>query len=257
MPNSPLNMILNTEAMPAQISPLTSPAGRVLVADGDPDARDLVEFILHRENYEVIAVSNGEKALQRTLEQPPGVIVLETVLPGMNGLEVIKQLRARNRFASLPILILSAKSEEPDRVLGFELGADDYLAKPFSPRELVWRIRRLLRAPQVAEAREVEEVDHDCMKSVGLELDVERHQVTANGKHLNLTVTEFRLLTTLVQRRGRVQTRERLLHDVWEYDKMLDTRTVDTHMRRLRKKLGATRRYLETVRGVGYRFSEI
>jgi two-component system phosphate regulon response regulator PhoB len=144
--------------------------------------------------------------------------------------------------------MLTAKAAEIDRVLGLELGADDYVTKPFSPRELVLRVKRLLRTEPSSKAKE----DEIVLKE--LRLDVPRHEASVNGRSVDLTATEFKLLTVLARRRGRVQSREQLLHDVWEYDNLIDTRTVDTHMRRLREKLGAAAKYLDTVRGVGYRF---
>ena len=154
------------------------------------------------------------------------------------------------RSASSPILMLTARAEEADRIVGLELGADDYVTKPFSPRELVLRIKRLLRSG--AQANETP----DQIQWKELSLDISRHQATVKGKAIDLTATEFKLLAVLAQRRGRVQSREQLLQDVWEYDNLIDTRTVDTHMRRLREKLGAAAKYLDTVRGVGYRFVE-
>src|SRR5262249_49184466 len=148
--------------------------------------------------------------------------------------------------SGIPIIMLTAKAAEIDRVLGLELGADDYVTKPFSPRELVLRVKRLLRVGTAAE----EKPDQLVWKE--LAIDIPRHAVTVKGKAVDLPATEFRLLTVLAQRRGRVQSREQLLHDVWEYDNLIDTRTVDTHMRRLREKLGTGARYLDPVRGVGY-----
>ena len=155
-------------------------------------------------------------------------------------------------MAATPILMLTAKAAEIDRVLGLELGADDYVTKPFSPRELILRVKRLLRTGQPAAPG----VKQDEITLKDLSLDIPRHQATVRGRSIDLTATEFRLLTVLAQRRGRVQSREQLLQDVWDYDNIIDTRTVDTHMRRLREKLGTAAKYLDTVRGVGYRFVE-
>jgi two-component system phosphate regulon response regulator PhoB len=163
---------------------------------------------------------------------------------------VCKILRRDPRTAATPIVMLTAKAAEIDRVLGLELGADDYVTKPFSPRELVLRVKRLLRSGQAAE----EKSDRVVWKE--LAVDIPKHRVTVKGKEVELTATEFKLLTVLAQRRGRVQSRDQLLRDVWEYDSLIDTRTVDTHMRRLREKLGSAAKYLDTVRGVGYRFVE-
>jgi len=170
------------------------------------------------------------------------------MIPEVDGLEVCKLLRRDAATSGIPILMLTAKAAEIDRVLGLELGADDYVTKPFSPRELMLRVKGLLRR------REATEVKVERMQVGDLVLDVPTHTVTVNDKRIDLTATEFKLLTILAQRRGRVQSRDQLLKDVWEYDNVIDTRTVDTHMRRLREKLGKAAKHLDTVRGVGYRF---
>jgi two-component system phosphate regulon response regulator PhoB len=170
------------------------------------------------------------------------------MLPEVDGLEVCKTLRKEDRTATTPIIMLTAKTSEIDRVLGLELGADDYVTKPFSPRELVLRVKSILRR-QHAEPEKPQE-----LRFGELCVNIPRHQVTVNNKRIDLTATEFKLVTILAQRRGRVQSREQLLQDVWEYNTLVDSRTVDTHMRRLREKLGLASKYLETVRGVGYRF---
>jgi len=174
--------------------------------------------------------------------------VLDLMLPAVDGLEVCKQLRRDPATAKIHIIMLTAKAAEIDRVLGLELGADDYVTKPFSPRELVLRVKNMLRRglPSEEAAEQIRIGD--------LVIDIPRHQVLIKGKKVDLTATEFKLLTVLAQRRGRVQSRDQLLQDVWEYDSLIDTRTVDTHMRRLREKLGSAARYLDTIRGVGYRF---
>ena len=169
-------------------------------------------------------------------------------MPELDGLEVCKLLRREPATARVPILMLTARAAEIDRVLGLELGADDYVTKPFSPRELVLRIKGLLRR------REPDAPGVERLKIGPLVVDLAAHSVTVAGKAVELTATEFKLLATLAQRRGRVQSRDQLLRDVWEYDVAIDTRTVDTHMRRLREKLGRAGDYLDTVRGVGYRF---
>jgi two-component system phosphate regulon response regulator PhoB len=178
----------------------------------------------------------------------PDLIVLDVMMPELDGLEVCKLLRRDPATAALPIIMLTARAGEIDRVLGLELGADDYVTKPFSQRELVLRVRKLLARGKNSEAPAERLVFGD------LTVDIPRHQVSWKGNALDLTATEFKLLTTLAERRGRVQSRDQLLRDVWGYDSMIDTRTVDTHMRRLREKLGAAAQHLDTVRGVGYRF---
>src|SRR6266404_1103049 len=178
----------------------------------------------------------------------PNLIILDLLLPELDGLEVCKILRREASTSAIPIVMLTAKASETDRVLGLELGADDYVTKPFSPRELVLRVKRLLRT-------ETSKEEHAERIQIGeLSIDIPRHEASVKGKPIDLTATEFRLLTVLAKRRGRVQSREQLLRDVWEYDTLIDTRTVDTHMRRLREKLGPAASALDTVRGVGYRF---
>jgi len=172
------------------------------------------------------------------------------MLPEINGLEVCKMLRRDPATGGVPIIMLTAKAAEIDRVVGLEIGADDYMTKPFSPRELVLRIKKLLLRGQASTE------EQDTLRCGDLTIDVPRHFVSWRGKEIELTATEFKLLTVLAQRRGRVQSREQLLRDVWEYNNLVDTRTVDTHMRRLREKLGPAAKCLDTVRGVGYRFVE-
>ncbi len=223
---------------------------KILVVDDEPDAVELIEFNLKAAGYEVSTAVDGAQALKKARSILPNLIVLDLMLPEVDGLEVCKILRRDPKTQGIPILMLTAKAAEIDRVLGLELGADDYVTKPFSPRELVLRIKRLLRSETPAKA------PADRIEWKDLCVDIPRHIATVKGKPIDLTPTEFKLLTVLAQRRGRVQSRDQLLHDVWEYDNMIDTRTVDTHMRRLREKLGAAAKYLDTVRGVGYRFVE-
>jgi two-component system phosphate regulon response regulator PhoB len=223
---------------------------KILVVDDEPDAVELIEFNLKANGYDVVSATDGEEALEKARSILPSLIVLDIMLPEVDGMEVCKILRRDQRTSAIPIIMLTAKAAEIDRVLGLELGADDYVTKPFSPRELILRVKRLLRAGAAPE----EKLNHIVWKE--LSIDIPRHQVTIKGKSVDLTATEFKLLTVLAQRRGRVQSREQLLHDVWEYDNLIDTRTVDTHMRRLREKVGSAAKYLDTVRGVGYRFVE-
>lgn len=221
---------------------------KILVVDDEPDAVELVEFNLRNSGFEVVTAGNGAEAIRKARSNSPDLIVLDVMLPELDGLEVCKLLRGDPATAGIPILMLTAKAEEIDRVLGLELGADDYVSKPFSPRELVLRIKGLLRR------REPDAPKLERLKIGPLAMDLAAHSVTVGGKPVELTATEFKLLATLAQRRGRVQSRDQLLRDVWEYDAAIDTRTVDTHMRRLREKLGKAADYLDTVRGVGYRF---
>ena len=219
---------------------------KVLIVDDEPDALELVAFNLREAGYEVATAADGEQALKQARALLPQLIVLDLMLPEIDGLEVCKLLRRDPQTARIPIVMLTAKAAEIDRVLGLEMGADDYVTKPFSPRELVLRVKRLLRAPPEEKTARFQWKD--------LVVDAERHEVLVKGKVVELTATEFKLLTLLAERRGRVQSREQLLQDVWGYDNLIDTRTVDVHMRRLREKLGPAAKYLDTVRGVGYRF---
>lgn len=221
---------------------------KILVVDDEPDAVELVEFNLKNAGFEVVTAADGAAALKKARTSLPDLIVLDVMLPEVDGLEVCKLLRRDAATSGIPIIMLTAKAAEIDRVLGLELGADDYLTKPFSPRELMLRIKGLLRR------RETTETKAERMQFGDLILDVPAHNLTVHGKRVELTATEFKLLTILAQRRGRVQSRDQLLKDVWEYDNVIDTRTVDTHMRRLREKLGKAAKHLDTVRGVGYRF---
>jgi DNA-binding response OmpR family regulator len=221
---------------------------KILVVDDEPDAVELVEFNLKNAGFEVITAGDGAEAIKKARTALPDLVVLDLMIPEVDGLEVCKLLRRDAATSGIPILMLTAKAAEIDRVLGLELGADDYVTKPFSPRELMLRVKGLLRR------REATEVKVERMQVGDLVLDVPTHTVTVNDKRIDLTATEFKLLTILAQRRGRVQSRDQLLKDVWEYDNVIDTRTVDTHMRRLREKLGKAAKHLDTVRGVGYRF---
>jgi two-component system phosphate regulon response regulator PhoB len=223
---------------------------KILIADDEPEAVELVAFNLKQAGFDVVTAADGEEALKKARAQLPALVVLDVMMPELDGLEVCKMLRRDPATAAIPIILLTAKAAEIDRVLGLELGADDYLTKPFSPRELVLRIKKILERGQSRPAAA------EKFKFGDLLIDVPRHRVSWRGKAFELTATEFKLLTVLAQRRGRVQSRDQLLRDVWEYDSLIDTRTVDTHMRRLREKLGPAAKYLDTVRGVGYRFVE-
>jgi DNA-binding response OmpR family regulator len=223
---------------------------RILVVDDEPDAVDLIVFNLEAAGYAVSTAGDGAEALRKARQMPPDLILLDLMLPEVDGLEVCKILRRDSATAKVPIIMLTAKAAEIDRILGLELGANDYVTKPFSPRELTLRVRNLLSQKEPAGDKA------DQYRVADLFIDVPRHLVMVNRKQIELTATEFRLLTLLVERKGRVQSREQLLQDVWHYESLIDTRTVDTHMRRLREKLGKASRHLDTVRGVGYRFLE-
>jgi two-component system phosphate regulon response regulator PhoB len=223
---------------------------KILVVDDEPEAVELVEFNLKQAGFEVAVAADGAEALKKARGLVPSLIVLDLMLPEVDGLEVCKMLRRDTATARVPIIMLTAKAAEIDRILGLELGADDYITKPFSPRELVLRVKRILQRGQNSEQ------EKDRLKFGDLLIDGPRHLVSWRGKKVDLTATEFKLLMLLAQRRGRVQSRDQLLRDVWDYQSAIDTRTVDTHMRRLREKLGNASKYLDTVRGVGYRFVE-
>ena len=224
---------------------------KVLVADDERDVLALVCNNLKMAGFSPLQAEDGPSALEQARAHMPALIVLDLMLPGMSGLEVCKALKSDSATKAIPIVMLTAKAEEVDRILGFELGADDYITKPFSPRELVLRVQSVLRrANAPTEAAEV-------MKHGDIFIDRTRHEVKVRGKTLDLTATEFKLLTTLIERRGRVQSRDVLLNDVWGYESAIDTRTVDTHVRRLREKLGKTADCIETIRGFGYRMIEL
>ena len=227
-----------------------SKKAKVLVVDDEPDAVELIAFNLKNAGLEVVTADDGREAIRKAESTHPDLIVLDVMLPEMDGLEVCKQLRAGPETGNIPIIMLTAKAGEVDRVLGLELGADDYITKPFSPRELVLRVKNLLRRVQSEKEPKSE------IRVGDLYVNVPRHEVLIKNKRIDLTATEFKLITMLIQRRGRVQSREQLLRDVWDYNTLVDTRTVDTHMRRLREKLGNTARHIETVRGIGYRFTD-
>ena len=221
---------------------------KILVVDDEPDALEVLGFKLKESGYTPIFAKDGTRALALARDERPALIVLDLMLPEVDGLEVCKILRRDATTAAIPIVMLTARAAEMDRVIGLELGADDYVTKPFSPRELVLRIKKLLARVKASD-------EPVAMLRFGeLEIDVPRHEVKVSTQPITLTATEFKLLEILARRRGRVQTRERLLQDVWGYDKAIDSRTVDTHMRRLREKIGGAAEYLETIRGVGYRF---
>jgi two-component system phosphate regulon response regulator PhoB len=223
---------------------------KILIVDDEPEAVELIEFNIKQAGFDVLTASDGAEALKKARSALPNLIVLDLMLPEIDGLEVCKMLRRDPATAAIPIVMVTAKAAEIDRILGLELGADDYLTKPFSPRELVLRIKNILqRGRTTAEAPDTHTFGE-------LLIDSPRHLVSWRGRKIDLTATEFRLLSILAERRGRVQSREQLLRDVWEYNNLIDTRTVDTHMRRLREKLGPASKYLDTVRGVGYRFLE-
>ncbi len=220
----------------------------VLLVEDENDVADLVRYHLGRAGFRVSNAATGSEGLRLARELRPEVIVLDLMLPGLDGYEVCRQLKADQETAKIGILMLTAKGETKDRVRGLELGADDYVGKPFSPRELVLRVESLHRRCQ-------QQVQADVLTVDVFEVDRTNFTVKIEGKRLDLTTTEFKLITILLERRGKILSREVLLADVWGYQSMIDTRTVDTHIRRLREKLGRHSRRIETLRGEGYRFT--
>ena len=221
---------------------------RILVVDDEPDVLELIVFHLEKENFKVAVAETGDMALKMARAHVPSLLVLDLMLPGINGLEICQLLKRDPKTRDVPILMLTARAAEEDRVRGLELGAHDYVTKPFSPRELILRVKNLLRLTE--DNRDSVEV----IETGPFKLDTVRHKAFVDGQPLSITTTEFKLLCLLTGRNGEVQTRETLLRDVWGYAPTLDTRTVDTTMQRLRAKLGQAAKHLETVRGVGYRY---
>ena len=224
---------------------------RVLVVDDEPDITALVAYHLAREGYRVSTAANGAEALRSAQEERPDVVVLDLMLPGVSGYDVLSDLRARPDTREIGVILLTARREEADRVRGLTLGADDYLTKPFSPRELTLRVAALLRrlqAPATAAGA--------ALRSGPITVERSAHRVLLGGQELALTATEYKLLLILMERQGRVQTRPQLLQSVWEAQPDIQTRTVDMHVQRLRSKLGNAGRFIETVRGFGYRFRQ-
>ena len=224
----------------------------VVVVEDEADILDLITYNLEKSGFRVAGFEEGESALRAIGTSPPDLIVLDLMLPGMDGLDVCRHLKQDGATREIPILMLTAKAEEVDRIVGLELGAEDYLTKPFSPRELVLRIQAILR--RTRSGTEHSSGTDTRMRFGRLILDPEAHTASVDGRPVELTATEFKLLVTLAERRGRVQSREDLLNEVWGYEYGGYGRTVDTHIRRLREKLGPASEWVETVRGVGYRF---
>jgi two-component system phosphate regulon response regulator PhoB len=222
---------------------------RVLVVDDEPDITALVAYHLAKAGYRVSTASSGSEALKTAALERPDLVVLDLMLPGVPGFKVLEELRRHDETRDMGVIILTAKRDEADRVQGLQLGADDYLAKPFSPEELVLRVGAVLRrigSPPVSSG--------SVITAGPLVIDRGAHRVAVEGLEIELTATEYNLLVTLAERRGRVQTRASLLESVWHAHPDIQTRTVDMHMQRLRTKLGPASAFLETVRGFGYRF---
>lgn len=222
----------------------------ILVVEDEEDLNSVIVYNLRQEALQTRSATTAKEALEEALQQPlPDLIILDLMLPDQSGLEVCKQLRLNPQTRSIPIIMLTAKGEEIDRVVGLEMGADDYIVKPFSLRELLLRVKAVLRRTSKEDEPEDQRVTFGKLR-----IDKSAHQVWVEDDEVRLTALEFRLLLTLFERKGRVQSRDILLSDVWQIDSYIDTRTVDTHVKRLREKLGQAGPYVETVRGVGYRF---
>jgi len=221
---------------------------KILVVEDDHDIAQLLAITMKKAGYEVAVTENGYEALNSIRRHPPDLVILDLMIPGIDGFEVCKEMKRDPKTGAVPVLIVTARGEEIDRIIGLELGADDYVVKPFSPRELLLRVRAILR-------RAGQEYHPAAMfKQEGLEIDSEGHRVRLNGQEIVLTATEFKLLSELANSQGKVLNREQLLDRVWGYHFEGYARTVDTHIRRLRQKLLTCAEWIETVRGVGYRF---
>src|SRR5438128_6188307 len=220
---------------------------RVLIVDDDPDILRLVSYNLTQAGFDVATATTGRRALESVQKRQPDLIILDLMLPDIDGMEVCRTLRQRDNSRRIPIIMLTARGEEIDRVIGFELGADDYVAKPFSPRELVLRVKSIFRR--------MKEERSELLRSGKIQLYPERRQCFVASNLIVLTAKEFDLLQELMRAHGNVLTREVLMDKVWGYHGEATSRTLDTHIRRLREKLGADGSHIETVRGVGYRMA--
>jgi len=225
-------------------------AKKILIIEDEKDIRDLLEYYLKREGYVVQGAGDGEVGLQRIRRERFDLLILDLMLPQMDGLEICRSVRSNAQTAALPIIILTAKTEEADRVLGLEMGADDYVTKPFSPREVVARVKALFRRLEKVKAKEVR------YEYGGILLDSLRHEVSYKEKVQNLTAKEFKLLEYLMVNKGRVLSRDHLLNEVWGYDYFGTTRTVDVHVARLRQKFAILNKSLVSVKGLGYKLQE-
>lgn len=224
---------------------------RILIVDDEPDVTELVGYQLRAKGFAVEALNDPTQSIAKIRAFQPDLVILDVMMPDISGIQICRMLRADPKTKAIPVIFLTAKAEEADRVLGLEVGGDDYICKPFSLKELILRVQGLLRRNSGPEEELPKRLEIGTIV-----LDNERHQVTVKGAAVDLTATEFRLLRLLMERKGRVQTREHLLLNVWNYETEIETRTVDTHVRRLREKLGAEADRIETLRGVGYRMVE-
>ena len=222
---------------------------KIYIVEDEPDIRETISYNFSQEGFKVHEFSDAESCLKKIEIQKPDLLILDLMLPGMSGLDLCKYIRSKNELNMISIIMLTAKSEEVDRILGFELGADDYVTKPFSIRELILRVKVILKKnTEIAHMSELIEFGP-------ISLNLDAHEVIVENNEINLTTLEFKLLKHLIERKGRVQTRDQLLGDVWGYSSEVTTRTVDTHIKRLREKLGNVGKYIQTIRGVGYRLN--
>jgi len=223
---------------------------KILIIEDEPDIRKTLEYNISREGYEVISASSLSEGREKLESASFSLLLLDLMLPDGSGLDLCRELKQDKSLSSMPVIILTAKDDEVDKVVGFELGADDYVTKPFSVRELILRVKAVLkRGERKSDNMEVQRQFGE------LKIDVDSHEVFVNDEQVSLTALEFKLLRQLVDRRGRVQSRDQLLSDVWGYSSDVTTRTVDTHIKRLREKLGDMGKYVQTIRGVGYKFT--
>lgn len=223
---------------------------RILIIEDERGLTDVLSYNLNREGYDTLVAHDGQEGLRKAQMQLPDLILLDIMLPGMDGLEVCRQLRSGKQTANIPILMLTAKSEEMDQVIGFTVGADDYVTKPFSVKVLLQRIRALQRRTDTPQT------SADTIEHLGVTIDKVKHRVTVDGQEMDLTPTEFRLLECMLRQPGRAFTRTQLMDSAIEEGALVLERTIDVHIKSLRRKLGAEQAYIETVRGVGYRFRE-
>ena len=224
---------------------------KILIIEDEPDIRRNLEYNLGREGFKASSVGSLDEANEKLKSKKFDLILLDLMLPDGSGLDLCKKIKSNSETEATPIIILTAKDDEVDKVVGFELGADDYVTKPFSVRELILRVKAILKRSDT-KTKEVVEVERQFGD---LKIDVDSHEVHVDSQLIELTALEFRLLKELVDKRGRVQSRDQLLSEVWGYNAKVTTRTVDTHIKRLREKLGSMGKYVQTIRGVGYKFS--
>ena len=221
----------------------------IYIVEDEPDLRDALVYNFQND-FKVKSFGNAETCLEKIKKKKPDLIVLDIMLPGMSGLDLCRKIRSSDKFTNIAIILLTAKGEEIDRIVGFEIGADDYVTKPFSVRELILRAKVILK-------KQTSDAEEQLLEYGSITMNIAAHKVISNGTEILLTALEFKLLKHLLKRRGRVQSRDQLLNDVWKLSTEVTTRTVDTHIKRLREKLGKSGDLIQTIRGVGYRFNNL